>query len=315
MTSTCVRAPRWGPGVFHRPASGRTRVCGGRRFAPAVLFDHQRQHLLDPFVGGETAGAAGAFASTADDLLVVARPGVHDLVVDGLAKRAAHGRGRQGRRAFCQPQVYSRALWELVRREAARLQYSATVPPRHHRRRTLLIDRWASIPARVAVERNEDVVPRTHVAAGAAGRWRPGRDRRFHWRRLGMACPERRAIPWSSRAAAFVRACSSAPASTRTSRRPGRARRLRRRDRHGGAAPRGPDRSAARQPAGRHADRDALHDPAQHRRLLHRRRRGAHLPPGARARHRRPGQARGDRRPEDAVPRRRGDAGGRASAW
>ena len=50
----------------------------------------------------------------------------------------------------------------------------------------------------------------------------------------------------------------------------------------------------------------------EHGRLLHRRRRRAHAPPRARARHRETdGEARGHRRPEDALPRQRADARGR----
>ena len=57
----------------------------------------------------------------------------------------------------------------------------------------------------------------------------------------------------------------------------------------------------------RRAAAGPLHDPAQHRRLLHGRRRGPHLPVGTRtARWACAGQARGARRPEDAVPGCRG---------
>ena len=59
----------------------------------------------------------------------------------------------------------------------------------------------------------------------------------------------------------------------------------------------------------------ALHDPAEHGRLLHRRRRRAHVPPRARAARRAQArQARSARRSEDAVPGRRADAQGRRDA-
>ena len=105
----------------------------------------------------------------------------------------------------------------------------------------------------------------------------------------------------------IIWAALTSPATT-----PRRATRSRRR------APRSsPSRCAASSSSGRAvaARRDRskrLHAPAQHRRLLHRRRGGAHRAPGARAGHDRLRQARGHRRQADAVPRRRGDARGGA---
>ena len=57
-----------------------------------------------------------------------------------------------------------------------------------------------------------------------------------------------------------------------------------------------------------------VHLPAQHRRLLHRGRRGAHAAPRARAARRpRPGEARGAGRPAHALPQHARDAEGRAA--
>jgi hypothetical protein len=61
--------------------------------ATAVLLDDERQHLLDPLVGGEAPAAADALAPPADDLFVVAGTGVHDFVFGGGAERTAHGKG------------------------------------------------------------------------------------------------------------------------------------------------------------------------------------------------------------------------------
>ena len=50
-------------------------------------------------------------------------------------------------------------------------------------------------PARVAVERNRDVVPRATWARRRPGRRRQDRDRRFHWRRFGGGRSGRRPAP------------------------------------------------------------------------------------------------------------------------
>ena len=92
------------------------------------------------------------------------------------------------------------------------------------------------------------------------------------------------ADPLRSARAPSRRACWSAPASTRTStRRAARSRRAARRSSPSpSAAPTSARTPSAAEPA-RRAAALAIHLPAQHRRLLHRRRRGAHAAPGARA--------------------------------
>ncbi len=167
-------------------------------------------------------------------------------------------------------------------------------------------------PARVAVERNQDVVPRRT------------------WTEATLADGDKIEI------VAFVGGGSDAGRRQARRRRPARPRRpqvqlapagrdrqvpdprrgargdppLGRRDRHRRAPPRRSDARQAERP--RHHRSQAPHDPPQHRRLLHRRGGDPHLPPGARAGDRRPGEAGGHRRRADAVPRRRGDAGGGA---
>ena len=185
------------------------------RLAPAVLLDHQRQHLVDALVGREAPAAADALAAAPDDLVVVGRSGVDDLVFDRGAEGAAHGRWQGGCRGVCSP-THERAATYGQRRDAQGR-------PRHHRRRpaaTMGVD-----PARVAVERNHDVVPRADL-----GRRRPGRRRQASRsspssaaaraaarRRLG----QRRATTtrWSWAGGSSTPACSSGPASTGRSRR------------------------------------------------------------------------------------------------
>ena len=101
----------------------------------------------------------------------------------------------------------------------------------------------------------------------------------------------------------------------RPRRNPPRHRGRRRADRHRRDPPHQHRPEPGRAEPARRAAAGPLHDPAQHRRLLHRRRCRAHLPPGARAA-RRPqaGQARSAGRPADAVPRRGADARGRRNA-
>ena len=155
--------------------------------------------------------------------------------------------------------------------------------------------------------------PKPHAETVAARR-RSNRDRRRRRRRLGDSGderPHRQSAPgasmtrWSSPAAPIARACWSAPASTGISRR--RARRSTPRAREIVTV------AIRRTNIGQDANEPSLldcaaavgvHAPAQHRRLLHRRRRGAHAEARARAARRpRAGQARGAGRPAHAVSR------------
>ncbi len=170
---------------------------------------------------------------------------------------------------------------------------------------------------RVAVERNGEIVPRSRYAETRARRRRPAGDRGRGRRRLSTRAGSDMNAPQDKAAAtdAFVghrpanptvRACWSAPASTRTSTRRAAPSRP--------AAPRSsPWRSAAPTSA-RTPSEPSLLDalpPSQYTYLPNtagcytRRRRGAHAAPGARtARRPRPGEARSAGRPEDAVPQR-----------
>ena len=165
-------------------------------------------------------------------------------------------------------------------------------------------------PARVAVERNQDVVPRRtwteapladgdriEVVAFVGGGSEPG------------ACGRRRSAGHRRPNLPFAAAGRHGQVPD-PGRRTGGHSPLGRRDRHRRAAARRPDAGQAQRP--RHDRPHPPDAPAQHRRLLHRRRGRAHLPPGARAGDGRPREARGHRRRAHAVPRRRGHAGGGA---
>ncbi len=58
--------------------------------APAILLDHQRHHLLDPLVGGETPGAALALAPAAHHVAVPTQARIDHSILDLMAKGTFH---------------------------------------------------------------------------------------------------------------------------------------------------------------------------------------------------------------------------------
>src|SRR5262249_45173816 len=85
----------------HRPLLAGLEQAGQdllavEALAPAVLLHHEVGDLVDALVGGEALAAAQALAAAADDLALLALPGVHDLVFEVRAERALHGRTSWG---------------------------------------------------------------------------------------------------------------------------------------------------------------------------------------------------------------------------
>ena len=161
-------------------------------------------------------------------------------------------------------------------------------------------------PAKIAVERNLEIVPRSHYGAVTVGEG--DRLEIVHFIGGGNA-------PWTPRDKPLVIAGQDLPlaADRRHRQVQGLCRECRgagglgRRDRHRRGAPGEPVRSRASRcwsissiPEG--------YLSAQHGRLLHRRGRGAHAAAGARGRRLEPGQAGGAGRPEDALSRHGRDA-------
>ena len=155
-------------------------------------------------------------------------------------------------------------------------------------------------PAKIAVERNLEIVPRSTYDQVAVGRWRPAGDRAFHRRRQcagrsatrGQAVHRSRARPIKSRLIIGTGKYKTYAdnAAALEAQRGG--------DRHRGGAPGESHRSQPAQAGGFHRSEESDLS-AQHRRLLHRRGCGAHLAAGARGRRLDAGQAGSAGRQED----------------
>ena len=153
------------------------------RLAPAVLLDHQRQHLVDALVGREAAAAADALAPAADDL----------SLSDGRVSTTLSSMGSRRGSAWCGCRGYARLplMNELRSRSTASCATAAPGPPW-----PACCDRWAST-RRASRSSATGRGPARDLGRGRPGRRRQDRDRRLHGRRLGRRLGAARTRPAS----------------------------------------------------------------------------------------------------------------------